>query len=95
MNNLKCCVCNRAGSDVKEEKSDLNRKMQPYCLACRMAGYEPYEDLVEFGLLYELFSPTYQQKVVLPILALNNKTTQQLDEDIIKKWEVTNNADSE
>lgn len=95
MNNLKCCVCNRAGSDVTEIQSPLNKKLQSYCLACLQSGYEPYEDLVEFGLDYSLFSRTYQQKVILPTLALNNKTVLQLNEDILKKRDEKDVTNSE
>jgi hypothetical protein len=70
---------------VRELQSTLNKKSQPYCLACLQAGYEPYSDLVEFGYDFMMFNKVYQQKVILPTLILNNKTVQQFNEDVEKK----------
>lgn len=87
---MKCCVCNRAGSDVKEIQSTLSKKLQPYCLACLQSGYEPYKDLVDFGWEFNMFNKTYQQKILLPTLFLNNKTAQQFNEEVLKKRDENN-----
>lgn len=83
--NMKCCVCNRAGQDVRELKSTLTNELHPYCLACLQSGYEPYEELVNFGWEFTMFNKTYQQKILLPTLLLNNKTALQFNIDVQKK----------
>lgn len=87
---MTCCVCNRAGSDVAEYKNTLTRKMSPYCLDCIVSGREPYKDLVNFGWECRMFNKTYQQKVILPTLAFNNKTIQQFNEDVRNKRDEKN-----
>jgi hypothetical protein len=82
---LQCSVCGRSGSDVAEHKSTLGKKMTAYCMDCLLSGREPYDDLISFGWEWSMFNKTYQQKVLLPTLAFNNKTVQQFNEDIQKK----------
>lgn len=82
---LQCKVCGRSGSDVTEYKSTLSKDMVLYCMDCLISGREPYDDLVSFGWEYSWFNKTFQQKVILPTLAFNNKTIQQFNEDVRKK----------
>ena len=82
---MKCAVCGRSGSDVAEYKSTLSNEKLLYCMDCLYSGREPYDDLVNFGWEYSWFNKTFQQKVILPTLAFNNKTIQQFNEDVIKK----------
>ena len=89
MINLTCAVCNRSGSDVKEYKSTLFNKMVPYCLDCLRSGREPYKDLVAFGWDYGWFNQNFQQKIIIPTLAFNNKTVQQFNEDVYNKRQET------
>ena len=82
---LQCRVCGRSGSDVTEHKSSLSKNIIPYCMDCLFSGREPYEDLVNFGWEYSWFNKTFQQKIILPTLAFNNKTPLQFNEDVRKK----------
>ena len=82
---LQCKVCGRSGSDVAEYKSTLSKDIIPYCMDCLLSGREPYDDLVSFGWEWSMFNKTFQQKVILPTLAFNNKTVQQFNEDVRKK----------
>lgn len=87
---LQCKVCGRAGSDVKESKSTLGKYMVTYCMDCQLSGREPYDDLVSFGWEWNMFNKTFQQKIILPTLAFNNKTIQQFNEDVRKKRDEEN-----
>lgn len=82
---LQCKVCGRSGSDVTEHKSTLSKDTVPYCMDCLLSGREPYDDLVSFGWEWTMFNKTFQQKIILPTLAFNNKTVQQFNEDVRKK----------
>ena len=82
---LQCKVCGRSGSDVTEYKSTLSKDMVSYCMDCLISGREPYDDLVSFGWEWSMFNKTFQQKIILPTLAFNNKTVQQFNEDVRKK----------
>ena len=88
---MTCNVCNRSGSDVTEYKSTLTKENTSYCMDCLCSGREPYEDLVNFGWEFGWFNKTFQQKVILPTLAFNNKTVQQFNEDVRNKREEKNN----
>lgn len=85
-----CNVCGRSGSDVTEYKSTLSKKKLNYCIDCLYSGREPYDDLVAFGWEFSWFNKTYQQKIILPTLAFNNKTIQQFNEDVRKKRDENN-----
>lgn len=82
---LQCKVCGRSGSDVTECKSTLSNNIVNYCMDCLFSGREPYEDLVSFGWECNMFNKAFQQKIILPTLAFNNKTVQQFNEDVRKK----------
>ncbi len=82
---LQCTVCGRSGSDVAEHKCTLNKKTINYCMDCLFSGREPYDELVAFGWEFSWFNRPYQQKIILPTLAFNNKTVQQFNEDVRKK----------
>lgn len=82
---LTCDVCGRAGSDVTELASTLGKKKTNYCLDCLISGREPYEELINFGWEYRMFSRSYQQKILLPTLAFNNKTVLQFNEEVRQK----------
>lgn len=82
---LKCDVCGRSGSDVAEHKCTLNKDTINYCMDCLFSGREPYDELVAFGWEFSWFNRAYQQKIILPTLAFNNKTVQQFNEDVRKK----------
>lgn len=81
----KCCVCGHSTSDLDIYMSVLTKELKPYCFNCIISGFEPYEDLVNFGWEFEQFSKTFQQKCLLPTLILNSKTVKQFNEDVIKK----------
>jgi hypothetical protein len=85
-----CSVCKRTGSDVAEYKSTLSNNKVAYCMDCLYSGREPYEDLLNFGWEFNMFNRMYQQKIILPTLAFNNKTIQQFNEDVKKKRDETN-----
>lgn len=82
---LQCKVCGRSGSDVAEYKSTLSKNTIPYCMDCLFSGREPYDDLVSFGWEFSMFNKPYQQKIILPTLAFNNKTILQFNEEVRKK----------
>jgi hypothetical protein len=79
---MTCSVCKRTGSDVTNYKSTLNGRDIPYCLDCINSGREPYIDLVSFGWEFDMFSKTYQQKIIIPTLYFNNKTIEQFNDEV-------------
>lgn len=81
----KCCVCGHSTPDLDTYMSILTKEPKVYCFNCIISGFEPYEDLVNFGWEFEQFSKTFQQKCLLPTLILNSKTVKQFNEDVIKK----------
>ena len=81
----KCCVCGQTTNDLDTYISILTKEPKVYCFNCILSGFEPYEDLVNFGWEYGMFNKTFQQKIVLPTLALNNKSIKEFNEDVIKK----------
>lgn len=87
---LQCKVCGRSGADVTEHKSTLSKNITNYCMDCLLSGREPYDDLVSFGWEWNMFNKTFQQKIILPTLAFNNKTVQQFNEDVRKKRDEEN-----
>lgn len=83
---LKCCICGKEQKDVENYPSVLNKdKINAYCFNCIVSGFEPYKDLVNFGWEYSMFNKTFQQKIIIPTLTLNNKTVQQFNEDVRKE----------
>lgn len=82
---MQCDVCGLSNDGVAEYKSTLSDKKVCYCRDCLFYGREPYEDLVFFGWEFNMFNKKYQQKIIMPTLAFNNKTVQQFNEDVIKK----------
>lgn len=87
----KCCVCNQETKDTQEFKSVFDKhKINTYCFNCLVSGFEPYEDLVNYGWEYLMFNKTFRKKIVLPTLSLNGKTVEQFNEDVIKKRDEKN-----
>lgn len=81
----KCCVCSNSKPDLDTYISILTKEPKVYCFNCILSGFEPYEDLVNFGWEFGQFSKTFQQKSLLPTLSLNGKSVKQFNEDVIKK----------
>ena len=90
MNN--CCVCGNDKPNLDTYISILTREPKVYCFNCIMSGFEPYEDLVNFGWEYGMFNKTFQQKIVLPTLGLNGKTVSQFNQDVENKRNENNVA---
>ena len=83
---LKCCVCGKEDKEVSTFPTELNKnKTNSYCLTCISSGFEPYEDLVNFGWEFGFFTKSYQTKIILPTLARNNKTIKHFNEDVASK----------
>lgn len=85
MSENRCCVCGHTTNDLDTYISILTKEPRAYCFNCILSGFEPYEDLVNFGWEFGQFSKTFQQKSLLPTLALNSKSVKQFNEDVIKK----------
>jgi hypothetical protein len=82
----KCCVCGHTEKrDLDTYMSILTKEPKVYCFNCIISGFEPYEDLVNFGWEYGMFNKTFQQKIVLPTLGLNGKTVRQFNQDVENK----------
>ena len=81
----KCCVCGQTTKDLQIFKSVFNEKRQPYCFNCIVSGFEPYDDLVDYGWEYLMFNKKFRHKIVLPTLSLNGKTVEQFNEDVQKR----------
>ena len=81
----KCCVCGNDKPDLDTYISILTKQPKKYCFNCILSGFEPYEDLVNFGWEFSWFNKTFQQKSLLPTLSLNGKSVKQFNEDVIKK----------
>lgn len=78
-------MCEKNEPDLDTYISVLTRQPKVYCFNCILSGFEPYEDLVNFGWEYGMFNKTFQQKILLPTLSLNGKTAKQFNEDVEKK----------
>lgn len=87
MSENKCCVCGHTTNDLNTYISTLTKEPKVYCFNCIISGFEPYEDLVSFGWEYGMFNKTFQQKIILPTLALNDKDVKQFNEDVKKRIE--------
>ena len=87
-----CCVCGQATNDLDTYISVLTRGPKVYCFNCILSGFEPYEDLVNFGWEFSWFNKTFQQKIVLPTISLAGKTPAQFNEDIRKKRDEKENG---
>lgn len=85
MNIKTCYICGRAGKDVAEHTSTIDRKVIPYCLDCLWSGREPYDELVNYGWEFDMFAKSYQQRIIIPTLAFNKKSIAQFDEDVRKR----------
>lgn len=86
----KCCVCGQTTNDLDTYISILTKEPKVYCFNCIISGFEPYEDLVNFGWEYGMFNKTFQKKIILPTLALNKKSVKEFNEDIKKKRDEKN-----
>ena len=86
----KCCVCGNTTQDLDTYISILTKQPKVYCFNCILSGFEPYEDLVNFGWEYGMFNEKFQQRIVLPTLSLNGKTPKEFNEDVIKKRDEKN-----
>jgi hypothetical protein len=86
---MKCCVCGNESRDLKEYKSSLCNTFKSYCDACIVSGFEPYEDLTNFGWEYEMFSKTFQRKILDPTLIYNRKSKEQFNSDVNNKRKQT------
>ena len=81
----RCCVCGNSEPALDTCISRLTNEPKVYCFNCILSGFEPYEDLVNFGWEYGMFNKTFQKKILLPTLSLNGKSVKQFNEDVIKK----------
>ncbi len=81
----KCCVCGNTEPSLDTYISILTKEPKVYCFNCILSGFEPYEDLVNFGWEYGMFTKTFQQKILLPTLARNGKNVKQFNEDVEKR----------
>ena len=77
----KCCVCKQEANcfTLKSTCSDV---VFNYCPVCVSQGYENYDELVQYGFPFELFSKQYREKVVIPTLRYYNKTIEGFNEDV-------------
>jgi hypothetical protein len=91
----KCCVCGQTTNDLDTYISPLTKEPKVYCFNCILSGFEPYEDLVNFGWEYGMFNKIFQQKKVLPTISLNGKTIKQFNEDVNKKRDEQENGSNE
>lgn len=82
---MKCCVCQLEVPQGELLQNSLTGKKQFYCQACLASGYEPYQDLVDFGWEFEMFNKSYQQKIIMPTLHMQKKTIQQFNDDVINR----------
>ena len=78
----KCIVCGNTSGLIKSTCS-CNKNTYNYCAICYGAGYEPYNDLVNYGFTYNMFSKTYRDKILFPSLQHYGKTIQQFDLDVM------------
>lgn len=82
----KCCVCGSQGEDVESFPSIFNKnKINNYCFNCIISGFEPYQDLIDFGWEYDMFNQTFKNKILNPTLVREGKTVKQFNEDVKKK----------
>lgn len=80
----KCDVCKNEYDKVTTLKN-LTREERCYCDSCLISGIEPYEDLVNYGWISDLFCETYRKKVLIPTLQYNRKTIQQFNNEVREK----------
>lgn len=78
----KCSVCGRDTYLITSTCS-CNKNTYNYCATCYGAGYEPYDDLVNYGFTYDMFFKTYRDKILLPSLRYYGKTIQQFNLDVM------------
>ena len=88
----KCCVCGNDKPNLDTYISILTKEPKVYCFNCILSGFEPYEDLVNFGWEYRMFNKTFQQKIILPTLSFNGKSVKQFNEDVEKKRDEKENG---
>ena len=88
----KCCVCGNDKPNLDTYISILTKEPKVYCFDCILSGFEPYEDLVNFGWEFSWFNKTFQQKILLPTLYRNQKSPIQFNEDVRKKREEKENG---
>ena len=88
----KCCVCGQTTKDLDTYISVLTKQPKTYCFNCILSGFEPYEDLVNFGWEFSWFNEPFRQKIVMPTISLNGKTPIQFNEDVRNKREEKENA---
>ena len=77
----KCSVCGR-DTNLIISTCSCNKNTYNYCATCYGAGYEPYNDLVNYGFTYNMFSKTYRDKILFPSLQHYGKTIQQFNLDV-------------
>lgn len=90
----KCCVCGSSTKELTTCTCTLDTISKTYCTSCLMAGFEPYDDLVNFGWEFGRFTDSYKQKIIIPTLRLNNKTVDQFNADVMKKLEQSAHIDN-
>ena len=90
----KCCVCGY-DKDTDTYISVLTREPKTYCFNCIISGFEPYEDLVNFGWEFGMFNKKFQQKIVLPTLCREGKTVKQFNEDVKMRRGEKENGDNQ
>lgn len=88
----KCCVCGNSNPDLDTYISILTKEPKVYCFNCILSGFEPYEDLVNFGWEYGMFNKKFRDKIILTTLALNGKSVKDFNEDVRKKRDEKNGS---
>lgn len=86
----RCIICKRT-EDLVKVKCTVNNNVYDYCLGCLASGVEPYKDVVEYGFRHDMFSASFQKKILTPTLQYNMKTPEQFDKDVesieVKEYE--------
>lgn len=90
----KCCVCG-AESQTHKVKSTLSKNELDYCVTCLANKYESYDELVNFGWRYEMYSQHYKRLVVYPSLTYYNKNIKQFNDDVLGQKGVKKKVDSD
>ena len=89
----RCCVCGHTEKrDLDTYISVLTKEPKVYCFNCILSGFEPYEDLVNFGWEFSWFNETFRRKLVMPTISLSGKTPIQFNEDVRKRRDEIENG---
>lgn len=80
----KCCVCGKE-TDCTALKSTCSDNILTYCSICLQNGYESYDELVNYGLIFECFSPSMQNRVIVPTLRYLGKSLDEFNEEVERR----------